>query len=156
VNEAYTAHFIKSARCVFETMFQMALECGEPVVKAGDGVPHDVSAIIEFGGDAEGVAVLSLPEAIARRLVTLLLGSEVTSQEDLSDGVGEILNIIAGGAKAQFGCEATVMSCPSVVMGAGHAVRGLSNLETTVIPASCDCGRFVIEVSIRATLPVAA
>lgn len=141
--------FIMSARCVFETMLQMPLEVGQPAPGSAADAPYEVVAVIRFSGDIEGEAVLAMPQAIARRIVTLLVGAEVTSREDLSDGVGELVDMIAGGAKAQFEGERVEMSCPSVVIGAGRPERGPGGPETTVIPLCCDCGRFVIEVSLR-------
>lgn len=146
----YIVPFIKSSKNVFETMFQMPLECGTPRVKSEAAASYDVSAIIGFVGEVEGAVVLSFPEAIARRIVTLFVGSEVASKEDLSDAVGELVNMIAGGAKAQFTNKKVSISCPSVVIGAGHIVHGKKDTITVVIPASCDCGEFAIEIAMKA------
>ncbi len=141
--------FIKSAKNVFETMFQMPLECGTPSIKTEASASYDVSAIIGFAGEVEGSVVLSFPEAIARRVVTLFVGSEVTSKEELSDAVGELVNMIAGGAKAQFTSKKVNISCPSVVIGPGHIVHGKKDMVTVMIPATCDCGQFSIEIAMR-------
>lgn len=150
MDPTFIVPFIKSAKNVFETMFQMPLECGTPSIKTDAGASHDVSAIIGFTGEVDGAVVLSFPEAIARRIVTLFVGSEVTSKEDLSDAVGELVNMVAGGAKAQFTSKKVSISCPSVVIGAGHVVHGKKEMTTVVIPASCDCGAFTIEIAIKA------
>ncbi len=149
MDPTYIIPFIKSAKNVFETMFQMPLECGAPSVKSESSASYDVSAIIGFAGEVEGAVVLSFPEAIARRIVTLFVGSEVTSKEDLSDAVGELVNMIAGGAKAQFTSKKVSISCPSVVIGSGHIVHGKKDMVTVMIPATCDCGQFAIEVAMR-------
>lgn len=149
MDPTYIIPFIKSAKNVFETMFQMPLECGAPRVKTEANASFDVSAIIGFVGEVEGAVVLSFPEAIARRIVTLLVGSEVTSKEDLSDAVGELANMIAGGAKAQFPSKKVNISCPSVVIGSGHIVHGKKDMVTVIIPATCDCGQFSIEIAMR-------
>lgn len=149
VDPTYIIPFIKSAKNVFETMFQMPLNCGTPAIKTESGPTYDVSAIIGFAGEIEGAVVLSFPEAIARRIVTLFTGAEVTSKEDLSDAVGEIVNMVAGGAKAQFSGKKVSISCPSVVIGAGHVVHGKKDTIAVVIPASCDCGEFTIEIAMK-------
>lgn len=149
MDPTYIIPFIKSAKNVFETMFQMPLECGAPAVKSDAGSSYDVSAIIGFAGEVEGAVVLSFPESIARRIVTLFVGSEVSSKEELSDAVGELVNMIAGGAKAQFMGKKVSISCPSVVIGSGHIVHGRKDIVTVVIPATCDCGQFAIEVAMR-------
>lgn len=145
----YIVPFIKSSKNVFETMFQMPLECGTPAIKTEAAASYDVSAIIGFTGEVDGAVVLSFPEAIARRIVTLFTGSEVASKEDLSDAVGELVNMIAGGAKAQFTNKKVSISCPSVVIGTGHIVHGKKDTITVVIPASCDCGEFAIEIAMK-------
>lgn len=156
MDPTFIVPFIKSAKNVFETMFQMPLECGTPSIKSDAGASHDVSAIIGFTGEVDGAVVLSFPEAIARRIVTLFVGSEVTSKEDLSDAVGELVNMVAGGAKAQFNGKKVSISCPSVVIGAGHVVHGKKEMTTVVIPASCDCGAFTIEIAMKASAPAGA
>lgn len=158
MDSTYIVPFIKSAKNLFETMFSIPLTCGTPTVKEG-GASYDVSAIIGFTGEVEGAVVLSFPEAVARRLVSLFTGSEPASQEALCDAVGELANMVAGGAKANFPNKKVSISCPSVVIGSKHVVQGKKDMVTVSIPASSDCGEFAIEVAVRAgaaTQPAAA
>lgn len=151
MDPTYIVPFIKSAKNVFETMFQMPLNCGAPALKEGSGGSYDVSAIIGFTGEVEGAVVLSFPEAIARRIVTLFTGSDPATKEDLSDAVGELVNMVAGGAKALFPNKKVSISCPSVVIGKGHIVHGKKDTVTVGIPASCDCGEFSIEIAVKSS-----
>lgn len=150
--------FIKTTKNLFETMFQMTVNIGDPRVKDSTGPSFDVSAIIGMSGDMEGAVVLSFPRATAQRVVSLFTGSEVgDSSEDLCDAVGELVNMIAGGAKAQFQGRAVSISCPSVVIGKDHVVSGRKDVVCLVIPCSCDCGEFNVEVAVRpSTKPAAA
>lgn len=142
--------FIKTTKNLFETMFQMAVDVKDPVVKSTHGPSFDVSAIIGMSGDVEGAVVLSFPRATAQRVVSLFTGADVGgSDEDLSDAVGELVNMIAGGAKAQFKGRSVSISCPSIVIGTNHVVFGKKDVVCVVIPCSCDCGEFNVEVAIR-------
>lgn len=142
--------FIKSTRNVFETMLHMPVTFGTPAMRAEQIPTHDVSAIIGMSGDIEGAVVLSFPAETSRRVVAVFTGSELPlSNEDMSDAIGEVVNMIAGGAKAQFNGKNVSISCPSVVMGGSHKVYGAKDNVTVAIPCSCDCGEFSVEVAMR-------
>lgn len=142
--------FIKSTTNVFQTMFQMAVEVGAPKVRAAEAPSFDVSAIIGMSGDVEGAVVLSFSMDTARRIVAVFTGADAElAQDDLADAVGEIVNMIAGGAKAQFKEKSISISCPSVVVGSKHIVFGGKDSVCVIIPCTCDCGEFSVEVATR-------
>jgi len=115
-----------------------------------DGPAFDVSGIIGLSGDAEGSVVLSFPMTTAQRVVSLMTGVEVTeANEDLCDAVGELVNMIAGGTKAQLQGRNISISCPSVVVGANHAVYGRKDVACVCIPCGCDCGDFTVEIAMK-------
>ena len=142
--------FMKATKNLFETMFQMEATVGTPTLK-GDGDPsYDVSGIISFSGDVEGSVHLSFPMATAQRLVSLFTGSDVGDDEEaLCDAVGELVNMIAGSTKAQYEGKKVSLSCPSVIIGQGHAVHGARDVVSVCIPCDCDCGEFCIEIGIK-------
>ncbi|MCR9217936.1 MAG: chemotaxis protein CheX [bacterium] len=143
--------FVVSVRNTFETMLQMGVEIGEPVVKADRAPSHDVSGIIGFNGDVGGSVVLSFPFATAQRIVSVFTGMHVGDEatDDIADAVGELVNMIAGGAKAQFPGRTVSISCPSVIVGENHTVQCARGAVCVLIPCGCDCGGFTVEVAIR-------
>jgi len=144
------APFIKATKNIFEMMLQLHVDVGEPSVKQPGASSNDVSAIISFTGDFEGSVVLSFPESTACRTVSLFTGMEIPEpNEDLTDAVGELVNMIAGGAKAQFEGKKVQISCPSVVIGKSHVVQGGRDAVCVLIPCECECGDFVLEVAIK-------
>lgn len=149
--------FIKSTKNIFETMLQMGIEIGEPAVKADRAPSHDVSGIIGFNGDVGGSVVLSFPFATAHRIVSVFTGMEVDPEatDDVADAVGELVNMIAGGAKAQFSGKKVSITCPSVVVGSDHTVQNAKDAVCVLIPCDCDCGNFTVEVAIKSS-PVGA
>mgnify|MGYP006292620577 CR=1 FL=1 len=150
MDSSFVMPFIKSVQNVFETMLQLQVTIGQPAIK-GDGQPcFDVSGIIGMSGDMEGNVVLSFPTATAERAVSLFTGVEMEkAHDDFADAVGELVNMVTGGAKAQFQGKQVDISCPSVVIGSDHVVFNSKDAVCLSIPCSCDVGDFAVEVSVR-------
>ena len=152
MDPTFITPFITSSQNVFSTMLQIQLNVGEPRVKQHDEPSHDVSGIIGMSGDVVGSVVLSFPNEAAESIVSLFCGEDVGSASpDFADAIGELVNMICGGAKAKFEGKSVSISCPSVVMGPSHTIARPSDTPCVVIPCSTDCGAFVIEVAIRST-----
>ncbi len=150
MDQSYIIPFVKSVQNVFETMLQLPVQVGQPELKQPGDASHDVSAIIGMSGDVEGSVVLSFPTATAERIVVLFTGTELdANHEDFADAVGELVNMVSGGAKAQFEGKEVTISCPSVVVGQSHQVYGRKDVIAICIPCESDCGEFNVEVSIR-------
>lgn len=142
--------FIASLQNVFSTMMQLPVTVGEPTIKGGASPTYDVSGIIGMSGDAVGNVVLSFPMATAQRLVAIFTGTEMTADNpDFADAIGELTNMISGNAKGMFtGKKKVSISCPSVVLGAGHTIARPKDVPCIVIPATTDCGQLVLEIAI--------
>ncbi len=157
MNSALILPFVASVQSVFETMLQMRVQVGAPFVKKEDPSKNVVSAIIGMSGDVEGSVALSFPLDAAKRAAGIFAGSDLdVSSPDFVDAIGELANMVSGGAKAKFTGKTVSISCPSVVMGNNLALRPNSDSVCVVIPCSCDCGEFQIEVSIKQTAAAAA
>ena len=99
---SYVTPFVMSVQNVFETMLQLSVNIGTPEMKRSCEPCHDVSGIIAMSGDMEGSIVLSFPTATAERVVALFVGEELAAtHEDFADAVGELVNMVSGGAKAR-------------------------------------------------------
>jgi chemotaxis protein CheX len=150
MDPAYIIPFVKSVQKVFATMLQLPVEVGTPTLKKPGEPAHDVSGIIGMSGDVEGAVVLSFPTVTAERCVRIFTGTDLDHRHaDFSDAVGELINMVSGGAKAQFTGKTVSISCPSVIIGRDHTVFGAKDVTTIVIPCTCDCGEFAVLVSIR-------
>ncbi len=150
MNSSYILPFVESVTNVFETMLQMPVTVGSPGLRPNDGPSHDVSGIIGMSGDVDGTVVLGFPTATAERAVSLFTGMELDSQhEDFADAIGELVNMISGGAKAKFQGKKASITCPSVVIGSGHAVFGRKDVKCIRIPCDCDLGQFFLDVALR-------
>lgn len=147
---SYIKPFIASIQNVFATMLQLPVSVGTPRLKEDQHSQSDVSGIIGLSGDVTGSVVLSFPRETAERIVALFTGTPLTvDSPDFADAVGELVNMVSGGAKAMFTGKKASISCPSVVVGSSHVVAGQSDTPCVVIPCTTDCGALVIEIAIR-------
>lgn len=145
----YITPFIQSIQNVFSTMLQLQVDVQEPKVKADSLSAFDVSGIIGLSGDVVGSVVLSFPTGTAERIVSLFTGMELDSDsDDFADAVGELVNMVSGGAKGMFSDRAVSISCPSVVLGADHKIACPKDVPCIVIPCDTDCGELAIEIMI--------
>lgn len=111
---------LDSAKEVFETMVFMALESqdddstslGEPTLLGS----------ITFKGHLEGCLGVCCDEVCARTIAANMLGmtsTEELTENDVSDAMGEIANMVMGAVKARIQNEvgSIEVSIPSVVQG---------------------------------------
>ena len=149
---AYVNPFITSTITTFKTMLNFDVKPGKPGLKQEPFPTYDVSGIIGLSGSAQGSIAISFPKAMALRVVSLLIGQEIkVVGPDLSDGIGEIANIIAGNAKQHITNLNLSISLPNVVIGKSHSLSGQRGIPTLMIPFASDMGDFAMEVSLKTT-----
>lgn len=151
MDASYILPYIESTKNVFQTMLHMQVRAGKPKVESA--IPSescDVSGIIGMSGDVVGVTILRFPLQTAKAIVTRFVGMEMPEDsEDFGDAIGELVNMVTGGAKAKFEGKAVSISCPSVIIGAHHKVQQMSDATPISIPCDCECGKFTVDVSIK-------
>ena len=140
---------VNSIKAVFSTMVKVEVTIGRPTVKSTPTPSYDVSGIIGLSGDLIGSIVVSFQMDAAEKLVSAFAGMPLDPKgPDFPDAVGELANMIAGGAKKAFGVMANI-TVPSVIIGAGHMVARLSDVPCVIIPCSTAVGNFAVEVNIK-------
>ncbi len=145
----FTVPFVNSVKNVFKKMVKVDTVIGEPREKSVDEPSHDVSAIIGMSGDVIGTVVVSFDQEAAIKLVEAFASEKVDpASPDFADAIGELANMIAGGAKKDLGVMVDI-TVPSVVIGKGHHIARLKNAACLVIPCSTPAGTFSIEVSLK-------
>lgn len=85
----------------------------------------DITGLLEFSGGRKGALLMTMPEEMALKAVGGMLGMELTEiDEDVCDGVGELINIIAGGAKTKLQEKGVdfELSIPNTVIGKSHQI----------------------------------
>jgi len=115
---------------------------------------YDISAIIGISGSRTGGVVLSFPEAVARKIVSRMLGEELAeTNTDVTDGLGELVNIITGNAKrdlVKYGFENLSLSLPNVIIGKHRTVWRSKDMPCLITRFFVsELGPFCIEVNIH-------
>ena len=151
MDASYITPYIDATKNVFLTMLGISVTIGKPQIR--DTIPteaFDVSGIIGMSGDVIGTVMLSFPMESAKSIVATFTGSEIdVNSEDFGDAIGELVNMISGGAKAKFEDKNVSISCPSIVVGEGHKIQQPSDSVCIHIPCTSVCGTFAVEVAFK-------
>ena len=124
--EKYIQPFIKVCETVFRDFCQTEVKAGRVFFVAKDEYVSswDISGIIGLSGEASGAVAISLKENTACQITGLLTGKDHSYLDsDVTDAVGEIINIIAGNVKKHFEEELRIkISLPTIVKGPAHYI----------------------------------
>ncbi len=138
--------FVVSATNVFRTMAHCEIRCGKPFLVKGDQSTHDISGVIGLSGKARGTVVLSLGGPVALKVTGAMLGdSPAEIDSDVIDAVGELTNMIAGGAKAQLEHLQMTLSLPNVVVGHDHKIAFPGDVTPIGVPFDCPWGPVCVQ-----------
>jgi len=147
----YINPFIESVYELFSTMLSAKAARGDVGVSDGKTNPRDIMALIGLSGQARGMVALSFPISTALAIVNRLLGTELTVMDDtVSDAIAEVVNIVAGGAKAKFKIAQSTpldLSLPTVVRGDSFSVEYPSKSIWLEVPFNSDLGPFTMRVT---------
>lgn len=150
LDPSYVTAFVQATKKVFQTMLGLEVTFGVPVPGKLPHLANEISAIIQMTGGVIGIVVLSFPVASAERIASSFVGSPVDRKsDDFADALGELVNMISGGAKANFAEKQVCLSRPSVVMGEGNTVYQPSDSVCVSIPCRSSYGDFAVEVSLK-------
>ena len=141
--------FIAAVKHVFKTKLSTDIIINKPRLKALDESNADVSAVIGFSGDAAGCVILCFHTDAAVQTASKFAGASLTPQHpDFSDALGELANMVADQAKAQFEGLSVSISLPSVIIGSAHEVLQSKLSPRLMIPCDSELGRFAVEVAV--------
>jgi chemotaxis protein CheX len=137
LDAAYITPFVDGT---VETLTQMAgMEC----IRTGlslrmDAVTKgDISGTMGLSGAAEGFVSVTFRNDLARKIVCRMLQIQIgeETEEDIRDGVGEFMNMVAGAAKAELRDtpHSFSLSLPNVIVGGPHSVGQLRGVPVIVI-----------------------
>jgi len=142
--------FLHSVINVMSTMATLDPKPGKGSLKASNISRGDVSGIIGMSSDTvAGSMAVSFPKAVILGVVKRMLGDELDEIDDtVTDLVGEITNMISGGAKnmlAEIGVDIG-MATPVVVSGVDHEISHKCTGKKIILPFDCEVGEFYVEV----------
>jgi chemotaxis protein CheX len=147
---AYVNPFISSTIETFKKMMKVDVVPQKPVLKQNPEPMYDVSGVIGLSGNAQGSISLSFPKIAALKAVSAMVGAEIKIiGPEITDGIGEIVNIIAGNAKQNLTKYNLTISLPNVIVGKDHKLITPSGTATIVVPFASTIGNFAMEVSLK-------
>jgi len=143
----YINPVIEALESAFETML------GHTIKRTGLGLMenncalHEVSGIIGVSGKGVGTIVLSMSHEVAQKAAGTMLMMEIAeTNDDVMDAVGELTNMVTGGAKAKLEAFDLRMGLPSVICGENCRLHFPSNSHPIAIPFQCDWGPLALQI----------
>ena len=150
VNTQLINPFISATLDLMKVMAGMKVTKKDLFLKKDYRLFGDVSGIMNFTGNIEGSVVVSFSEELARIIIGKIMNyNPITLDEmEIKGGVGEIVNIISGNAKAalantEYNHQITL---PTVVTGYGHEIKHQSNAPCIVVIFKADNRSFAVQV----------
>lgn len=132
------APFIEATKEAFSTMVSMQIRRKEVFIKQGYEMYGDVSGVMGLSGATTGTCALSMPAALAESAVRAMMMTpedELLAESEIRDGVGELINMIAGGAKTKLSSTMYKfnMTLPTIISGGKHEVFHRASTYCVVI-----------------------
>lgn len=150
MNVDFINPFIGSTLKALEVMASVRPERGKPFVKGDHAAKGDISGVIGLAGEATGSVAVTFPGSLARKIYRRMVGEEAGGLTDeVRDSVGELVNMIAGGAKAALAQQgfAFRIAIPSIVVGPGHTIEHKGKGPCLAVPFTIEGETFWLEVS---------
>lgn len=150
MNAEFINPFIAALINVMQTMAQTELIPGKPSKKTDDTAIGDVSGLIGMvGEEIQGSLSITFEENLAREIMHKMLGEKPEGiDSDVKDMVGEITNMICGGAKNELADKGYDfdMATPLVVAGKNHSITHQVDGKKMVMPFSNEAGKLYLEM----------
>src|SRR5690554_2148066 len=150
MNVEFVNPFLASLQNVLSMMAQIDLKPGKAALKKDDRAHGDVSGLIGMiAPQTKGSFSISFEESLAIEIMHKMLGEKPTHiNNDIIDMVGEITNMVTGGAKKILGEKGFDfdMASPIVVSGKNHTIKHRAEGPRIVMPFSHAAGKAYLEI----------
>jgi chemotaxis protein CheX len=150
MNVAFINPFLSSLVNVLTTMANIEVTFDKPHLKTDNKSMGDVTGIIGMAGEKiKGSLAISFSESAILDITSRMLGEKIEKlDETVIDMVGEITNMVTGGAKKELVQQGFKfeLAIPMMVTGKGHIVMHKTNGPIVVIPFKVESGEFFVEV----------
>jgi len=150
MNVEFINPFISALLNVLETMAQTQLKAGKPKKKSDEVARGDVSGLIGMvGPQVKGSFSITFEESLALTIMERMLGERPSKIDaEVTDMVGEITNMVTGGAKKDLSSKGYDfdMATPIVVSGKQHTITHKVDGPKIILPFSSDAGNAHLEI----------
>lgn len=139
VARSHEENWLPILELAVEEVFEIMLGCRvKPVSPAEPKTARGWTAVVGLAGALCGILTFSCDPKTAREVARAMLGADAGSEEQVSDALGEICNMIAGNFKNKLARTdgACLLSLPTVIKGDEYSLRSLAdgeNLETVMM-----------------------
>lgn len=145
--------FVTAAYSVFETVMGSRPERGQLALRNTTFTSQQVTVMAGVSGQVCGTALYGMSLVTAQKIASAMIGSEVTTLDDMAwSALSELGNMITGNAAtllSNSGYEADI-SPPSIVRGLEIEVS--TKCPAIVVPLSTPFGRVEINVALEESL----
>ena len=150
MNVEFINPFITALLNVIGMMGHTELTFEKPRIKKNDVSMGEVSGLIGMvGPKTKGSLSITFEKSLALRIMQRMLGEKSKVIDDeVIDMVGEITNMVSGGAKKELSKKGFDfdMATPVVVSGTNHIINHMHEGHIIIIPFSSDSGKAFIEI----------
>ncbi len=150
MNVNFINPFLGSLLNVISTMANMQLTPGKPRIKTDNLAKGDVSGLIGMvGPQTKGSLSITFEQGLILEIMQNMLGENPGEiNDEITDLVGEITNMVTGGAKNILGDKGYdfEMATPVVVSGLGHRISHKANGKKIIMPFTSPHGSAYIEI----------
>lgn len=151
MNVNYINPFITAATNVFKTVLDCDIRRQQLSLKQTCAPTFEVSGVISLTGKANGAVALSVSKPVAFKLVEMMLETCVYEiNSDVADAVGELTNMIAGGAKTGLSHYQLSLGLPTVFTGRSRTIDFPANVSPLCILFETPWGPMAVEVGLAA------
>jgi len=146
----YINPFLKASVNLFKDYLGFKIDPGKPRILPDPQNLYEVSGIIGLAGETTGAVVLSFSRETAIKVVSAFEKRKYTALGgEVIDGVGELINIIAGNAKKDLLDFRIEISLPGVITGQTYQIHWPEGIPVVAIPFASEVGPFSVNVSLR-------
>ena len=142
--------FVEGALHILDTTAFVKVKPETPFLKRDSRPQGDISGILQITGDLTGSAAISFSERCILGIVSAMFGEDMTEiNEEITDAVGEISNMIAGHVTTKIAemDKRVKVKFVKVCAGADEKIEHIKEGgHVLALPFSTTKGRMVIEV----------
>lgn len=145
----FTSHIVSATTDVFNSMIMLDASAGPPLAEKTTVFGNSISALLGLSGDLKGMLCIHCPEQGAKAITASLLMMEVEElNEDVTDAMGELANMIAGGLKSRLSSDgrALELSIPTAIAGVSYTVNSLATAASVTVPFTVEDWTFLVEL----------
>ena len=144
--------FVEATANVFKVMMQTVPEQVDKVDPASIKNGPNSTAIIGLRGTLLWTLTINFPEKTGRTITQKLLQTDdAVSKDEISDTLGEVANMVAGGAKAELARlrgEDISLSLPTVITGQDYCLEHPKDSKTSLVSFRSTLGEFTIGITL--------